>query len=300
MKGSLRYMLVRAIQNMRRNLFPNVTTIGVIAISALIFSTFSLIAFNVASFLKIWEDKIEVIAYLKKKTPAGEIETLLDKMRGMGGIESVRYVSPTDAMVFMETRLGSQKNLLEGVQPTILPPSLEMHLQKEYRNSTKIREVVSELKQIPQIEEIQYGQEWVEIFSSVVHILRLTQWVLGGLLLVAMSFIISNTLLFTIASRREEIEIMQLVGASPSFIRVPFYIEGMIQGLLGAGLALLFLFLLQRMVLLYFPASIKDWMFQIPILFLPPRTLVGILGGGMVLGFLGSLMASMRLLRAGG
>jgi len=300
MKGSLRYMLVRAIQNMRRNLFPNVTTIGVIAISALIFSTFSLIAFNVASFLKIWEDKIEVIAYLKKKTPAGEIEALLDRMRGMGGIESVRYVSPTDAMVFMETRLGSQKNLLEGVQPTILPPSLEMHLKKEYRNSTRIREVVSELKQIPQIEEIQYGQEWVEIFSSVVHILRLTQWVLGGLLLVAMSFIISNTLLFTIASRQEEIEIMQLVGASPSFIRVPFYIEGMIQGLLGAGLALLFLFLLQRMVLLYFPASIKDWMLQIPILFLPPRTLAGILGGGMVLGFLGSFMASIRLLRAGG
>jgi cell division transport system permease protein len=293
-------MLVRAIQNMRRNLFPNVTTIGVIAISALIFSTFSLIAFNVASFLKIWEDKIEVIAYLKKKTPAGEIEALLDRMRGMGGIESVRYVSPTDAMVFMETRLGSQKNLLEGVQPTILPPSLEMHLKKEYRNSTRIREVVSELKQIPQIEEIQYGQEWVEIFSSVVHILRLTQWVLGGLLLVAMSFIISNTLLFTIASRQEEIEIMQLVGASPSFIRVPFYIEGMIQGLLGAGLALLFLFLLQRMVLLYFPASIKDWMLQIPILFLPPRTLAGILGGGMVLGFLGSFMASIRLLRAGG
>ena len=300
MKGSLRYMLVRAIQNMRRNLFPNVTTIGVIAISALIFSTFSLIAFNVASFLKIWEDKIEVIAYLKKKTPAGEIEALLDRMRGMGGIESVRYVSPTDAMVFMETRLGSQKNLLEGVQPTILPPSLEMHLKKEYRNSTRIREVVSELKQIPQIEEIQYGQEWVEIFSSVVHILRLTQWVLGGLLLVAMSFIISNTLLFTIASRQEEIEIMQLVGASPSFIRVPFYIEGMIQGLLGAGLALLFLFLLQRIVLLYFPASIKDWMLQIPILFLPPRTLAGILGGGMVLGFLGSFMASIRLLRAGG
>jgi cell division transport system permease protein len=300
MKGSLRYMLVRAIQNMQRNLFPNVTTIGVIAISALIFSTFSLIAYNVASFLKIWEDKIEVIAYLKKKTPAGEIEALLDRMRGMGGIESVRYVSPTDAMVFMEARLGSQKNLLEGVHPTILPPSLEMHLKKEYRNSTRIREVVSELKQIPQIEEIQYGKEWVEIFSSVVHILRLTQWVLGGLLLVAMSFIISNTLLFTIASRREEIEIMQLVGASPSFIRVPFYIEGMIQGLLGAGLALLFLFGLQRMILLYFPASIKDWMLQIPILFLPPRTLVGILGGGMVLGFLGSVMASMRLLRAGG
>ncbi len=97
------------------------------------------------------------------------------------------------------------------------------------------------------------------MFSSLVHILRLTQWVLGGLLLVAMIFIISNTLQLTISSRREEIEIMHLVGASPSFIQVPFYVEGMIQGLLGAGLALLFLFLLQRIVLLYLPLSMKDW-----------------------------------------
>ena len=62
----LRYAMIRAFQNMRGNLFPNLTTIGIIAITLLIFSAFSLIAFNLTSFLKIWEDKIEVIAYLKK------------------------------------------------------------------------------------------------------------------------------------------------------------------------------------------------------------------------------------------
>jgi cell division transport system permease protein len=296
MRLSLRYMLVRAIQNMRRNLFPNVTTIGVITISVLIFSAFSLIAFNLASFLKIWENKIEVIAYLKRKTPVNEIENLLDQTRQMRGVESVRYVSPSDAMAFMEAKLGSQKNLMEGIQPTILPASVEVQLKKEYRNAMKIGEVVSQLKQIPQIEEIQYGKEWVEMFSSLVHILRLTQWVLGGLLLVAMVFIISNTLQLTIASRREEIEIMHWVGASPSLIQVPFYIEGIIQGLLGAGLALLLLFLMQRIILLYIPLSMKDWLFKIPILFLPLRTLTGILLGGMVLGFLGSFMAAVRFL----
>ena len=299
MKRSLHYMFGRAIKNMRRNLFPNVTTVGVIAISVLIFSAFSLIAFNLASFLKIWEDKIEVIGYLKRKTPAGEVEALLDKIRQMDGVDSVRYVSPSDAMAFMETHLGGQKNLLEGIQPTVIPPSLEVKLKKEYRNSARIGEVVSQLKGFPQVEEIQYGQEWVELFSSLVHILRLTQWVLGGLLLLAMAFIISNTLQLTIASRREEIEIMKLVGASPSFIQVPFYIEGMIQGLLGAGLALLFLFLLQKSVLLYLPLAMKDWFERIPILFLPVETLIGILLGGMLLGFLGSFMASVRFLKSG-
>lgn len=293
----LRYIIRRALQNIGGNLFPNLTTIGIIAISMLIFSTFTLIAFNLTSFLKIWEDKIEVIAYLKKETPLREVESLLKKARQLEGVDTLKYVSPSDAMAFMEVKLGSQKNLLEGIQPGVLPSSFEIQLKKEYRNSTKIKEVVSRLKQFPQIEEIQYGQEWVETFSALVHILHVTQWILGGLLLAAMIFIISNTLQLTVSSRREEIEIMHLVGASPAFVQVPFYIEGLIQGLFGAGLAIVFLFLLHKGFFLYIPPSIQTWLAGIPILFLPPEAIARILLGGMVLGIFGSVVASMRFLR---
>jgi cell division transport system permease protein len=279
------------------NLFPNLITIGIIAISMLIFSTFTLLAYNLTNFLKIWEDKIEVIAYLKRGTPSGEVEPLLDKTRLLEGVEVVRYVSPYDAMAFMETKLGRQKNLLQGIQPAVLPHSFEIQLKKEYRNSTKIKEVVTHLKKIPQFEEIQYGQEWVETFSVLVHILRLTQWILGGLLLIAVVFITSNTLQLTISSRREEIEVMQWVGASPAFIRVPFYMEGLIQGLLGGGLAILFLFLMHQGLFLNLTPSVQAWLAKIPVLFLPLETIVWILLGGMVLGFFGSSVASMRVLK---
>jgi len=217
----LRYVMRRTLQNMMGNLFPNLITIGIIVISMLIFSTFSLLAFNLTNFLKIWEDKIEVIAYLKQGTPSSEVEPVLKRARLLEGVEVVRYVSPYDAMAFMETKLGRQKNLLEGIQPAVLPPSFEIQLKKDYRNSTKIKEVVAHLKRIPQLDEIQYGQEWVETFSVLVHILHLTQWILGGLLLIAIIFITSNTLQLTISSRREEIEEMHWAGASPGFIRVP-------------------------------------------------------------------------------
>jgi cell division transport system permease protein len=282
---------------MMGNLFPNLITIGIIAISMLIFSTFTLLAFNLTNFLKIWEDKIEVIAYLKRGTPTSEVEPLLKKTRLLEGVEVVRYVSPYDAMAFMETKLGRQKNLLEGIHPVILPPSFEIQMKKEYRNSTKMKEVVTQLKKIPQFEEIQYGQEWVETFSVLVHILRLTQWILGGLLLIAIVFITSNTLQLTIASRREEIEVMHWVGASPGFIRVPFYLEGLIQGLLGGGLAILFLFLLHQGLFLNIPPSMQTWLAKIPVLFLPLETIAWILLGGMVLGFFGSIVASMRVLK---
>ena len=297
MKPSLYYGLTRVFQNTRRNLFSNLITIGITTISILIFSTFSLIAFNLSSFLRIWEEKIEIIAYLNRKTPVNEVENLLNMTRRINGVESVRYVSQFDAMTFMETKLGSQRNLLDGIQPGVLPSSFEIRLLKDYRNSARIKEVVGQLEKIAQFDEIQYGQEWVETFSTIIHLFRLTQWVLGGLLLLAMIFIISNTIQLVIYSRREEIEIMQLVGASPSFVQIPFYIEGIVQGLLGSGLAIVLLYFLHKAVFLYLPLPMQEWFTRIPILFLPFQTLGGILLGGMVLGFLGSLVASVRFLK---
>jgi cell division transport system permease protein len=291
------YMMRRAFQNIRGNPFPNLTTIGIIAISILIFSAFTLISLNLSSFLKIWEDKIEVVAYLKKGIPLKEVEELLKNTRQFQGVEGVKYVSPFDAMAFLESKLGSQKDLLHGIQPAVLPPSFEIQLQKEYRNSIKIKEVVSRLKQFPQFEEIQYGQEWVETFSALVHIVRLTQWVLGGLFLVAIIFIISNVLQLNISSRREEIEIMRLVGSSPAFIKGPFYAEGVIQGLLGGGVATFLLYLIHEGFLLYVPPSIQTWLARIPVFFLPRWTILWILMGGMVLGFFGSFVASMKSLK---
>jgi cell division transport system permease protein len=282
---------------MKGNLFPNLTTIAVIGISLLIFLSFSLIAFNLTSLLKIWEEKFEVITYLKRGTSLGEVEGLLKQIRQLDGVETVNYISPFDAMAFMESRLGRQKNLLEGIQPAILPSSIEIRLKKDYWGETKIDEVISHLKGISQIEEIQYGQEWIETFSVLVHLVRLTQWILGGLLLAAIIFIVSNTLQLTISSRREEIEAMQMVGANPAFIQVPFYMEGLIQGLLGAGMAMGLLFLLYKVVLITITPLMKGWMAGLPILFLPWETITWILSGGMVLGLFGSFVASMRFLR---
>jgi cell division transport system permease protein len=297
MVSFLQYVIKRVFQNIRGNLFINLVTIGIITISILIFSTFTLISFNLTSFLKIWEDKIEVIVYLKKGTPSNEVEELLRNTRQLEGVEEVKYISPFDAMAFLESKLRDQRSLLQGIQPAILPPSFEIQLKKEYRTSLKIEEVILQLKQFPQFEEIQYGLEWVETFSVLVHIVRLTQWILGGLFLVAILFITSNVLQQTISSRKEEIEIMHIVGASPAFIQIPFYVEGLLQGLLGGGLALFFLYLLHMGFFLYLPPSIQIWFTRIPILFLPQGIILYILTGGMVLGFFGSLIASVGFLK---
>ncbi len=293
----LGYAMRRALRNMKGNLFTNLTTIAIIGISLLIFLSFSMIAFNLTSILKIWEEKFEVIAYLRKGTSLSEVEAVLRQIRQLDGVETVNYLSPFDALTFMESRLGGQKNLLEGIQPSILPASIEIRLKKDYWGQTKIDEVVAHLKQVSQIEEIQYGQEWIETFSVIVHLVRLTQWILGGLLLAAIIFIVSNTLQLTISSRREEIEAMQMGGAHPALIQVPFYMEGLIQGLLGAAMAVGLLFLLYKVVLITVTPVMKGWMAGLPILFLPQETILWVLSGGIVIGLFGSFVASMRFLR---
>jgi cell division transport system permease protein len=295
----LRSVFLQALRSMRRNLFAHIATIGVIAVSVLIFSTFSLIASNLSSFLRIWEDRIEVLAYLKKGTPMGDVEKILHGLLAMEQVELARYISPAEAMAFMGEKLGDQKGLLEGIRPDTLPASFEIRLKKTYRNSAGIRETVEGLKQFPQLEEIQYGKEWVDTFSALVHALRLTQWVLGGLLVASMIIITSHALQLTISSRREEIEIMHLVGASPAFIRVPIYLEGMIQGLLGAGVAVGALGLLFQLVLTYITTPLRTWLPGIPIDFLPRESIAWILTGGVFFGFLGSFIASVRVLRWG-
>lgn len=292
-----RYALFRSFRNMRGNLFPNLTAIGIISLSLLLASIFSLIAFNFSYFLKRWEEKIGLIAYLNRETPVKEVEEVLARIRDLSGVESVKYVSPFDAMAFLEDRLGEQRSVLDGVRPKILPPSVEIDLKREYRTSPRMKELISKIKMIPHIEEVQYGQEWVETFSELNHFMHLTQWILGGLLLAAIIFIISNTIQLTIASRREEIEVMKMMGASPAFIQIPFYIEGLIQGFLGAGLAIFLLYLLYEILLRTLSPLLKGWMSTLPILFFSGETIVTILAGGMVLGLFGSFIASVRFLR---
>jgi cell division transport system permease protein len=185
---------------------------------------------------------------------------------------------------------------MEGVTSDLLPASLEITLKRGSRDSESVETFVSRLKKIQGIGEVQYGEEWVRKLTTFMQFSRFVVTLVGGFLLISVLFIVSNTIKLTIYARKDELELLSLVGATRFFIKAPFLIEGVIQGIAGSILALILL-AGSYYALLY---NAADFLSLTPtssgLQFLPPAYLAGILLTGVFLGFIGSLTSLKRFI----
>ena len=214
---------------------------------------------------------------------------LKSRVQSLNGTERVIYVTKDEAMKRFRARLKGQESLLEGVTAEILPSSLEISLKKENRSSESVDVYVARLKKIQGISEVQYGEEWLRRFNTLGALL-------GGFLILAVLFIVSNTIKLTIYARRDELEVLGLVGATRFFIKAPFLIEGIFQGAVGAALALVIL----TLCYLGFLHNAGNFLSFNPaatgLSFLPVTHLVALFIAGIAVGFLGSLTSLKRFI----
>ncbi|SNB45286.1 permease-like cell division protein FtsX [Geobacter sp. DSM 9736] len=294
--GRIGYFFARAAANMRQNVFINVVAVGTIALALLIFSLFLLLYVNLEGAAAKWSNRVQVTVYLDQEPDAAELGQLKSRVSAIAGTDSVAFVSKEDAMRRFRSRLKGQEALLAGVTPEVLPAALEITLKRGSRSSEATEAYVANLKRVPGVGEIQYGEEWVKRFNSFITFARLVGGLLGAFLFIAVVFIVSNTIKLTIYSRKEELELLSLVGATRMFIKAPFLIEGVLQGAVGALLALVVLGGCYLGFLHNAPNFISFDPSRAGLVFLPVSHLGGILAGGVVLGFLGSLTSLKRFI----
>jgi cell division transport system permease protein len=158
-----------------------------------------------------------------------------------------------------------------------------------------IDSLASQIEAQPQVDEVEYGQRWVGRFAHILSLFRLAGYAMGTLFFMATIFIVANTIRLVIYSRREEVEIMRLVGATDNFIKIPFYFEGLIQGALGAiiGLTMLYIayiFISSGVESEFFPGFFRFH-------FLSPILLAAILLGSMLVGWLGCFISLKQFLK---
>jgi cell division transport system permease protein len=294
MKG---YFFRQAWQNLTQNPWLNAITLGTITLSFLILGLFLVIFLNTKGLMAEWGGRIRVTVYLAGSVNQEQIARLQGRILGFEEVQEVSYRSKDEALKVLEEKMPERKELLRGLPRNPLPASLEIRLKGEYQNSEGVRTVVKKLQGATGVEDMQYGSDWLDRFSAFMVLLKVLGWGLGGLLLLATIFVISNTIRLNIFARREEIEIMRSVGATGLFIRAPFYLEGVLQGFLGAvfSLAMLFAFFQFFLTKVYEP--MKSLLGNFPAQFLNAEQMAAVALGGVILGLLGTQVSVGRYLR---
>jgi len=281
---------------MRRNTFVNVVTIGTVTLALLIVSLFLLVFVNLETAAENWSERVQVTAYFDRELSPQEQGTLRSRISAIPGAARVSYVSGDEAFKRFKSRLRGQETLLEGVRPEILPTSFEISMKRASRDTQSVEAFVTALKRIPGIGEVQYGEEWVRRFNTFLNFMRLLGALLGTFLVIAVVFIVSNTIKLTIYARRDELEVMALVGATRFFIKAPFLIEGIIQGGVGALVAMGLLLALYEGFLHNAGSFLTFNPATSGLSFLPIEYVGAIILAGVLVGFVGSLTSLKRFI----
>jgi cell division transport system permease protein len=288
------YFTRRAIEAMVRG--PYVALVGTATIFVAVFAT-GLLAASLGGaerLLQQWAGAVEISVYL---APGADLEAAARAARAVAGDREVEAVPAATALRRLAAALGEEAKVLDGVGPGALPDAVEVRAPGI--SLAGARALAARLATVPGAAEVDFGNAWLERLERFVARGKIAAVVLFAALAVATAVLVSNTLRLAVFARREEIEIMKLVGATDGFVSAPFLIEGLLQGLLGAALAVLALLALHALLVPRLAAAMAVAGGLRVTDTLPPALLAALLLGGGAVGLLGSALSVARTLRRG-
>lgn len=287
-------MFKTAIQHIKRAPFQALAAILITSLTFFIIGSFVVLAAGSEAVLRFLETRPQVTAFLKDDIKPQQIELLKTKLEATGKVKKTKYVSKEEALAIYRQENKDNPLLLEMVTAKILPASLEISAT----SLSFLPELAKILKDDSIVEEVLFQEDVVSTLSSWIGSLRKA----GAFLIAFLSLISVITVLIVIgmkiSSRKEEIEILGLLGATKWYIRLPFIIEGIIYGIASAVISWGAAYLL----LLYSTPFLVSFLAGIPLFPVPVIFMLEILGGllvlGVVVGGIGSFFAVRHFLKS--
>ena len=213
-------------------------SIAAIGLSLLILGLFSLSAHNISTAIGDVERRVEVVGYLLEDAGEERVAIAQREMEAYPEVEGVRYVSKTEALVNARRDLVEFSDVYEGLDMNPLPASMHLRLGDGFRDPEAVDAVAARLSGYDFIEEVRFGEGWVEQLFAIRRMAGGAAAILGGAFALVAVLLIGTSVRMAILARSQEIEIMQTVGATEGYIQRPFLVEGCVSGLLGGLLAL--------------------------------------------------------------
>ncbi len=231
-------------RNLRQTWASQLMTLLAVSLSVLIFAFFYLVYKNMLTLGDKLGNDLTLIVYLNED-PGPELQQqLTSKIQAFDEVESIRFISRQEAYNRFAEHLGKNRDVLNDLPKDFLPPSVEVIPQKNLRSLNQMKLFSAHLAKLPGAMKVQYGQDWVERFYSFTKFLSIIVLLSGTLLILTTIFMVAYTIRLTILGRQSELELLKLVGATNNYIRTPFLLEGVFQGLLGSSLGLVSLYAL--------------------------------------------------------
>ena len=234
----LAYFFRQALANIKNNRLVHLIGMSTMAISILILGAFVLFYVNIYGWVQDWGGSASMSIYLHDGITRSGLERIEQVIKDCPAVKDYRYISKDKALQELKDALGEQSKLLSGLSSNPLPASFELEISVPERRLETLKRLAGEFQGLEGVEEVQYSRAWVERLRNTLDMIKVLGFVVGGLLGLGALFIVANTIKLTIYSRKDEIEILKLVGATDWFVKGPFVVEGMIQGLLSAGAAI--------------------------------------------------------------
>lgn len=299
MLQTLRYFVREAVIGFYRARAMNLVTVSIIAASLSVLGGFLILSGNLGALAEGW-DHVQINAYLKDDAVAkrpSEVERLIAAIESRPIVDKVRFVSREEALAIFRSRFASLAGAADSLSANPFPASIEITARgRRSERAAGTEEMIAGLKSSPLVESVQDNEEEARKLLAILAVVSSIGMGVGGVLAAASVFIIFNVIRLTVHARRDEINIMRLVGATGGFIRGPFLVEGMLQGLLGAAGALALLYGGHLLLVDYAARSGSDLAGLLSAQFLPTARAVGLAGGGLLIGLAGSALSLRRFL----
>jgi cell division transport system permease protein len=285
--NAFRYVIDESMTMISRRKAGNVVSIVIMGLSLLILGVFLLITLNVQAVIDKAGEEMRIYAYLKDGTDAATSRDIQMRLLRLEGVEEVVFISRDEALTSFRQTLGENKDMLDALDGNPLPDAYRIKIKPEYIRSGYLEKLSNDVGSWPGIEEVRYGEQWLERGEKLVRGFYLTDLAIGIIIFLSVIFVIANTVRLTVLSRQKTIEVAKLVGATNAYIRIPFLVEGALQGAVASLLAVGLLGVIHLLAKRYLPG----------LLFLRGQATVGFVVFCALLGALGSYGAMRRFLK---
>lgn len=290
------YHFKTAVENIQLNQTMGIFSLISLGLTLMLFGIFLLFYGNVQGFVQTMRESVQFSIYIKDSADQNAIHKIKEGLNNDQRILSSTYISKEEALKIFNASFHD-KGLIERLGENPLPASFEVIVKADYQEAKSLEAIIQSFQVFSGVEEVQYGSEWLENLNTFLNLLQLVGIGIGGFLAVTVTTNIANTVRLHFYNRREEIEIMKLIGATHGFIKIPFFIEGLLMGAMSSIISVVLLFFLFDYSKSYLEVFLGALGSLGGLRFLPVNLLFALLLAGSALGGIGSYISLNHLLK---